>query len=65
MSNGTIEFINKCESCIHSKDEYYVDGDLYSKAFNVDNCGCCIYSSSAEDNYENKDGSTGRHYRYR
>ena len=51
--------IIKCDTCVHSEDEYYTDGDLYSEAFSVSNCGQCIHNSSAEDNYEAMDGRSG------
>ena len=55
MSNGTLEPTNKCDTCVHSEDEYYADGEFLREAFDVANCGMCIHSSSAENNYERKE----------
>ncbi len=53
MSNGTLSNdSSKCETCKNGKDQFYDNGELYLKAFDVSMCGDCIHNSTAEDNYE-------------
>jgi len=57
MSNESLEHDGaKCNDCIFSEEQFYTDGDLFMEAFPISMCGNCIHNSSAEDNYEPKEG---------